>query len=165
MLFMRCSLLVFLFFAATADLAASPYEEEASSLLEVLDKVYEINREIEDTLPFFYNFSVMGGYYNMPSARMNKVGTVSLGASIPNPYNVYGLNIQVFDRLELSANYLVYKGIEEPGFGSEGFGDDAERMGNIKLGILTPAEDLPFLPYISIGAQDFIGTRSEEHTS
>ena len=134
-------------------------ENDSSLLLSDLELVYQIDHKVKDSLPLFYNFSVMGGYYTMPSARMNKEGMVALGASIPNPYTIYGLNIQPFDRVELSANYLVYNGVLEPGFGSEGFGDDAERMGNIKIGILTPAEDIPFLPLISIGAQDFIGTK------
>lgn len=132
---------------------------DAADILEDIKLVHAIDRELSEDLPLFYNYSMMGGYYNMPSARMNRAGLVSLGASFPSPYNIYGLNIQPLDRLELSANYLIYKGILEPGFGKEGFGDDAERMGNIKLGILTPAEDLPFLPLFAIGAQDFIGTK------
>ncbi len=156
---MKCNLGIFFIFIAGLPLAFSSQEMESSSLLQDLDVVYQVDKKINDTLPVFYNFFMMGGYYNMPSARMNKEGFVSTGAAIPPPYNIYGLNVQPFPRLELSVNYLVYNGILEPGFGSEGFGDDAERMGNIKLGILTPAEDLPFLPLISIGAQDFIGTK------
>lgn len=134
-------------------------ESSAISLLQDLALVEKINQKINDTPPFFYNFSMMGGYFTMPSARMNKTGMVSFGVGVPSPYNVYGLNIQPFDRLELSANYVVYRGVLEPGFGHEGFGDDADRTGNIKIGILTPAEDLPFFPLISIGAEDFIGTK------
>lgn len=133
--------------------------EESSSLIRDLELVEEINQKLKNTLPLFYNFSMVGGYFNMPSARMASPGTVAFGASVPPPYNIYGLNIQVLDRLELSANYLVYTGVTEPGFGSEGFGDDADRIGNIKLGILTPSEDLPFFPLISVGANDFIGTK------
>lgn len=152
--------LIFLTFSfMTKGLSLSLEDDSASSLLKDLTLVEEINQKIHDTPPFFYNFSMMGGYYTMPSARMNKTGMTALGGAFAPPYNIYGLNIQPFDRIELSANYLVYKGITEPGFGNEGFGDDAERMGNIKLGILTPSEDLPFLPLISVGAQDFIGTK------
>ncbi len=156
---MKCNLGVFFIFIAGIPFAFSSQEMESSSLFQDLEVVYQVDKKINDALPVFYNFFMMGGYYNMPSARMNKEGFASTGAAIPPPYNIYGLNVQPFPRLELSVNYLMYKGILEPGFGSEGFGDDAERMGNIKLGILTPAEDLPFLPLISIGAQDFIGTK------
>lgn len=142
-----------------SSLLSSEEACSASSLLQDLILVEKINQKIHDTPPLFYNFSMMGGYYTMPSARMNQTGMVAFGAAIPTPYNVYGLNIQPFDRVELSANYIVYRGVTEPGFGNEGFGDDADRTGNIKLGILTPSEDLPFFPLISIGAEDFIGTK------
>lgn len=138
---------------------SSPPPDTASCLMQDLELVEKINQSLRDTLPLFYNFSMMGGYYNMPSARMAPSGTVAFGGAVPPPYNVYGLNIQVFDRLELSANYRIYTGIEEGNFGSEGFGDDAERIGNIKIGIITPSEDLSFFPLISIGADDFIGTK------
>ena len=58
----------------------------------------------------------------------------------------------------MSANYRVLKGITEANFGHEGFGDDADRVGNIKLGILTPQDGFPNAPSISLGADDFIGT-------
>lgn len=134
-------------------------EDNTEALLRDLRQVALINQQLENSPPLFYNFSVLGGYYNMPSARMNKEGMVAFGASYAAPYTIYGLNVQPLDRIELSANYLIYNGVTEPGFGSEGFGDDAERMGNIKIGILTPKEDIPFFPLISVGAQDFIGTK------
>ncbi len=137
----------------------SSEEDRAGSLLKDLQRVSEIDCKIHDALPFFYNDALMGGYFNMPSARMNRSGMVSVGGSRVPPYNIYGLNIQVFDRLELSANYTVYTGITEPNFGDDGFGDDAERIGNIKFGVLTPSDGFPYLPLISVGANDFIGTK------
>jgi hypothetical protein len=134
-------------------------EENLDQLFKDLQEVALINQNLQEDLPLFYNFSVLGGYFNMPSARMNKEGTIAAGACTAYPYSIYGVNMQPFDRIELSANYLIYNGVMEPGFGSEGFGDDAERMGNIKIGILTPTEDLPYFPLISVGAQDFIGTK------
>jgi hypothetical protein len=134
-------------------------EDSGASLLKDLHLVDQINKKLNDSLPFFYNYSLMGGYFTMPSARMNKSGMVAAGGGRVPPYNIYGLNMQVFDRLELSANYRVYTGITEANFGDEGYGDDAERIGNIKLGILTPSEGFPCLPLISIGADDFIGTK------
>lgn len=133
--------------------------DSSSGLLEELELVEKINQKLQDALPLFYNFSMVGGYYSMPSARMAPDGTVAFGVAIPPPYNIYGLNVQVLDRIEVSANYIVYTGLEEPGFGSQGYGDDAERSANIKIGVLTPSEDIPFLPLISYGANDFIGTK------
>ncbi|NDE82171.1 MAG: YjbH domain-containing protein [Chlamydiia bacterium] len=155
-------LLSSLIWGSAIDLEADlGYEipDESRSLFNDLEMVEKINHQIHDHLPVYYNANAMVGYFNMPSARMNQQGTVAFGGGYVAPYNVYGLNIQPFDRIEVSANYIVYKGVVEQTFGHEGFGDDAERVGNIKLGILTPADGFPSLPLISIGALDFIGTR------
>ncbi len=133
--------------------------EEGMPLFRDLEMIKQIDRKINDELPFFYNYSMVGGYFNMPSARMGKTGVIGIGAAIVKPYDIYGVNFQMFDRLEFSLNYRVYKGVEEPNFGHEGFGDDAERIGNVKIGLLTPKDGFPFIPQISIGAEDFIGTK------
>lgn len=95
----------------------------------------------------------------MPSARMSKTGVIGIGAAVVDPYHIYGANFQVFDRMEFALNYRVYHGIVERNFGKEGFGDDAERIGNVKLGLLTQLDGFPGLPQISIGVEDFIGTK------
>ncbi len=95
----------------------------------------------------------------MPSARMERTGMVAFGFAYTPPYNTYGLNFQMFNRLELSANYRIFNGILERHFGKEGFGDDAERIGNLKLGILAEEDDFKYLPLIAFGADDFIGTQ------
>jgi hypothetical protein len=127
-------------------------------LFKNLELTKQIDRELNDDLPFLYNYSMMGGYFNMPSARMPKMGVIGIGAAAVKPYNVYGVNFQMFDRIELSANYRVYKGVVEKNFGHEGFGDDAERIGNVKLGVLVPQDGYAMLPLIAIGADDVIGT-------
>ncbi|MES2345497.1 MAG: YjbH domain-containing protein, partial [Chlamydiota bacterium] len=129
------------------------------SLFDDLALVEAIDKELKDTLPFFYNQSMMGGYFTMPSARMASSGMAAAGAATVPPYNVYGVNFQVFQRIELSANYRVYKGCLEGNFGNEGFGDDADRIGNIKIGILIPEDGLPHFPNFSIGADDFMGSK------
>lgn len=136
-----------------------PYPSNEIFLFRDLEIVKEVDREINDELPLFYNSSMLGGYFNMPSARMPKSGEIAAGVAIVNPYNIYGVNFQMFDRLELSLNYRVYKGVVEKNFGHEGFGDDAERIGNVKVGLLTPKDGFPFLPQISVGVEDFIGTK------
>lgn len=129
-----------------------------SDCFQDLSLVEKINKEHEEYLPVFYNTSAMGGYFNMPSARMEKTGMVAAGFSYSPPYNTYGLNFQMLDRIELSANYRIFNGILERHFGKDGFGDDAERIGNIKIGILTPKDDFHYLPLIAFGANDFVGT-------
>ncbi|MFS8564242.1 MAG: YjbH domain-containing protein [Rhabdochlamydiaceae bacterium] len=95
----------------------------------------------------------------MPSARMAQEGEIGIGAARVHPYNVYGLNFQFFEHVELSGTYRVYKGILEPTFGSEGFGDDAERTGNVKLAFNLPGDGFPMFPIFAIGLDDFIGTK------
>ena len=129
------------------------------SLFDDLALVEKIDKEISDKLPLFYNHSMMGGYYSMPSARMDRMGVAAAGAAAASPYSVYGILFQPFSRLELSLNYRVYNGCLEGNFGREGFGDDADRIGNIKLGILLPEDGLAKLPTIAIGADDFLGSK------
>jgi hypothetical protein len=134
-------------------------QECMGPLFRDLELVKKIEEEISDQLPFVYNYSMMGGYFTMPSARMPKTGEFAIGAAIVRPYDIYGVNFQMLQRLEFSLNYRIYKGIVERNFGHEGFGDDAERIGNVKLGILTLQDGFPKLPEISIGVEDFIGTK------
>ena len=101
----------------------------------------------------------MGGYWNMPSARMAKEGVAALGAARVHPYNIYALNFQFFEHVEMAANYRVYTGVLEPTFGHEGFGDDAERTGNVKLAFNLPGDGFPMFPMFAVGIEDFIGTK------
>lgn len=135
------------------------YEIQEDPLFRDLELVKAIDRSINDVLPFFYNDSMMGGYFAMPSARMAKTGTLGMGYSYLPPYQIYGVNFQVFDRIEVSANYRIYDGVVEANFGHEGFGDDAERIGNVKLGVLVPQDGYERMPAIAIGLEDFLGTK------
>lgn len=95
----------------------------------------------------------------MPSGRVAQEGVAGLGGARAHPYNIYGLNFQYFDRIELALNYRVYTGVIEGNFGHEGFGDDAERVANGKLVLNLPADGFPAFPSFAIGADDFIGTK------
>ena len=132
---------------------------DSSTLFRDLAMVEEIDRKIEDELPFFYNSSMMGGYFNMPSARTAHEGEVGLGAARVHPYNIYGLNFQYFDRIELALNYRIYTGMRDPNFGHLGFGNEAERIGNAKFVFNLPTDGLPDFPTFAIGVEDFIGTK------
>jgi len=146
-------LLIFLTFAAFLT------AEDSSTLFRDLALVEEIDKKIADELPFFYNSSMMGGYFNMPSGRTPHEGVVGLGAARVHPYNIYGLSFQYFDRLELSLNYRVYTGMLDPTFGHLGFGDEAERIGNVKFVFNLPGDGLDDFPTFAIGIEDFIGTK------
>ncbi len=141
----------------TSLLFISLYSDQ--SLFKDLERVEEIDRDLKDELPFFQNVSMMGGYFNMPSARVPKEGVVSIGAARVHPYNNYGVAFQYFDRIELSLNYRVFTGITEKNFGHHGFGDDAERIGNAKLVFNLPNDGLAPFPQFAVGIEDFIGTK------
>ncbi|MBS3905174.1 MAG: YjbH domain-containing protein [Simkania sp.] len=137
------------------------FTETTSTSLSIFDElalVEKINAEVNDTLPFFYNASMIGGYFNMPSARMPPLGTVALGGGRVKPYNVYGISFQPLSRIELSGNYRVYTGITDAVLGPSGFGDEAERIGNIKIALLAPEDGFDGMPILSFGADDFFGT-------
>src|SRR5580692_5220503 len=134
-------LLVFLSIAAVLSA-----EQDSSTLFRDLALVEEIDKNIADELPFFYNSSMMGGYFNMPSGRTPHEGVIGLGAARVHPYNIYGLNFQYFDRIELALNYRVYTGILDPVIGRFGFGDEAERIANFKLVFNLPSDGLADFP-------------------
>lgn len=133
--------------------------DDNSSLFQDLALVEEIDKDHKDELPFFYNSSMIGGYFNMPSGRTPHEGVIGVGAARVHPYNVYGISFQYFDRIELSLNYRVYTGILDPTFGHKGFGDESERIGNAKLIFNLPGDGLDEFPAFAIGVEDFIGTK------
>jgi len=112
--------------------------DNADRLHHDLKILEDVNKEIKDSLPIIYNSTMMGGYVNMPSARMAKEGMVAIGASYTPPYMIYSLNFQPFSQIEVAGNYRVFLNQKESGFGDQGFGDDADRCGNIKLSFYQP---------------------------
>ncbi len=147
------------FFASTLLLFSPICAQESSSLFHDFELLSDLNRKINDQLPLAYNYSFVGGYFTMPSARMAKCGTIAIGAAWTPPYVNYGVNFQPFDHLELVGNYKIFRGILEKNFGHKGFGDDAERIGNFKVALLLPEDGFSLLPTISVGAEDFVGTK------
>ncbi|MCF7852146.1 MAG: YjbH domain-containing protein [Simkaniaceae bacterium] len=119
----------------------------------------DIDADNERILPIIYNVNSIVGYLNMPSARVNRVGVTYLGASYHPPYHNFGANLQLYQAIELAVNYRVFKDVLEPVFGEWGFGDDADRMANIKFAF-SPARSFNFnLPDLAVGFDDFYGSR------
>ena len=133
--------------------------QDVMQLFEDLNIVHQVNEESIDRLPFHYNYGLMGGYLSMPSARMNQVGSVALGFSYLPPYRIFGATIQPFDRLELAINYTTYHGVADPVMGKKGFGDFSDRGLSLKCALLKKSDGLPLLPEISVGFEDFYGTK------
>ncbi len=154
---MRVGFRVFLLFLSPFLLQAE--EDECCSLFRDLDLVAQIDKKIKDDLPLIYNYQLQVGYLTMPSARMTQNGTIGFGFSFLPPYRVYSLLFQLFDRLEVTGNYWIFHEQLDPVFGHFGFGNEAERAGNLKFALLKKTDGLPFLPEIAVGINDVIGTR------
>jgi len=133
--------------------------EELLSLFNDLALIKEIDERQRDSLPLFYNGSMVGGYFNMPSSRTTREGIAAFGTMHLPPYEAYAINFQYFDRLELSLNYRIYSGVLDSTFGHLGFGDEAERTGNIKFILNLPDDGFSGFPTFAVGLEDFLGTR------
>lgn len=117
------------------------------------------NRRINDRLPVTYNNLLQGGYFVMPSARMGQDGEIGIGYSYVPPYRNYNLRCQILNRLELTGNYRIYHGIDDPLLSQYGFGDLSDKGINVKYALFSPEESEYRLPGIAFGLEDFIGTR------
>lgn len=162
---MRCGSKLLLYLAFLACLCPLPFLradvlDEQNRLFNDMLIVDYWNRRINDRLPVTFNHLLQGGYLNMPSARMGHEGEIGVGYSSVPPYRNYNLRAQLIDRLEVSGNYRVFRGIEDPILSKFGFGDLSDKGANVKLALLF-AEDSDYqLPGIAIGIEDFMGTRN-----
>lgn len=140
-------------------LTLSLFADSEDCLLRDLAKLQKINQEIDFELPYVSNYTLQGGYFTMPSARMQKSGFASAMFSNVSPYHIYSLSFQLYNRLELSGNYWVFKGMTDPGFGAKGFGDSADRAGNFRLSLIHQDDGFETIPEIVFGANDFFGSK------
>lgn len=134
-------------------------EDEIACLFQDLNLINEIDQKEQDHLPYHYNHVLMGGYLNMPSARVNEMGMMAFGFSYVPPYRNYGVTIQPLKRFELGLNYRVFIDIPEPSMGALGFGDDSDRGANMKFQVLRADDGFFYFPEIAIGIEDFYGTK------
>lgn len=119
---------------------------EENSFFHDLELVEKIHEEIPDRLPFIYNYSTLGGYFHTPSARMDATGTLAANITATSSFQIYGVGFQFFDRIQVSANYHIYKGIKK---------QNTDRIANIKLGLIQ--DGFRYLPSLAVGIDDFIG--------
>jgi hypothetical protein len=117
------------------------------------------NKRVNERLPVFYNNIMSGGYFNMPSSRMGCEGEIGAGFCKVPPYRNYNLRVQLLDRLEVTGSYRIYKGVDDPILSPLGFGDLSDKGANVKLAILHPEDSQYVLPGLSIGLEDFMGTK------
>ncbi|MCE5319196.1 MAG: YjbH domain-containing protein [Parachlamydia sp.] len=118
------------------------------------------NRKLAERLPVTYNHLLQGGYLNMPSARMGGDGELGVGYAWNNPYINYNLRVQLAKRLEVTGNYRILKGVEDPILSRHGFGDFSDKGASIKFALFLPEDSDYVLPGIALGCDDIIGTRN-----
>lgn len=118
------------------------------------------NKRNNERLPVLYNHYLQGGYFNMPSARMGEEGEVGAGYSHVPPYRNYNLRMQLLDRLEVSGNYRVFRGVDDPILSPLGFGDLSDKGANVKFALFHPEDSDYTLPGLAVGLEDFMGTKN-----
>lgn len=119
-----------------------------------------IDRRLNLRFPVFYNNLLQGGYINMPSACMGEDGELGVGWSYVPPYRNWNFKAQLTERLELTGNYRVFIGIDDPILSSHGFGDLSDKGANIKFALIRPIDSDYQLPGFAIGIEDFMGTKN-----
>lgn len=130
-----------------------------ASLFDDLATVERVNKETATTVPVTYNYNLSGGYFTMPSARSPAQGTFGIGFSAVPPYRNYNLSVQLYERLEVTANYHIMLGIPDTFLG-ENFGDWSDRSMNYKLSFIKPEDSNFLLPGVAIGMNDFFGSKN-----
>lgn len=134
-------------------------EQSLDELLQALEMAAKIEKKQNVRFPLTFNHIFSTGYFVTHSARMSECGSIGIGAACAPPYLNWNARIQPFSHLELSANYRVFRGCEDPVLGPFGFGDHSDRGANVKFAIFTPEESNYFLPGIAFGVDDFMGTK------
>ncbi len=112
-----------------------------------------------ERFPVTYNYVFSTGYFVTPSARMTDEGFAGFGFASHYPYYNWNGRVQPLPRLELSVNYRIFRGVEDLGMSSLGFGDYADRGANFKIALLTPEESMNNYPGFAFGIEDFVGSK------
>ncbi len=92
------------------------------------------------------------GLVFMPSARIEDDGVLRFGASNADPYFVLWSSVTLLPRLELSGRFTTIDGL--PAFG--GTADFRDKAFDAKLLL---RRESTYVPSVSVGSQDFLGTR------
>ena len=97
------------------------------------------------------------GLINMPDARIAPDGTLRFGYGFAEPYPTLWTSVTMLPRLELSARYTRIMGV--PGFPDDPTADFGDYKDKAFDGKFVLFEEGSLLPQLTIGAQDFMGTR------
>lgn len=140
--------------------ATSYASDSGSQLVNNLMIAEYWNQKMKDKMPVYYNHLLYGGYFNMPSARMGEEGEIGFGYSTVPPYRIWNMRCQLTDRLEITGNYRIFKGIDDPILTPMGFGDLSDKGANLKIALFRAEDSNWRLPALAIGWEDFLGTRN-----
>jgi len=142
-----------------AELGLGGYESDLEDDLMIVEWV---NCKLNDRMPVYFNHLLYGGYWNMPSSRMGNAGEIGAGWSKVPPYENFNLRFQLFKHVELSGNYRVFQGVDDPALSEHGFGDFSDKGANVKFAFWFPEDSDYTLPGFAVGWEDFIGTKAFE---
>jgi len=134
-------------------------EIDFESLLCDLEMVRWVDCVLERPLPLSYNYLFSTGYFVTPSARMASPGDIGVGGAKVPPYTYINSRVQPFRNVELSANWRIFKGVQDGGLSPHGFGDYADRGANFKVALFTPEQSRYALPGFAFGIEDFMGSK------
>ena len=97
------------------------------------------------------------GLINMPDARIAPEGALRFGYSQLQPYRALWSSVSLFPRFEMSARYTEIENVPVFGNRPDGdFGDYKDKAFDAKLVLLKEGK---YWPQISIGTQDYLGTK------
>jgi hypothetical protein len=95
------------------------------------------------------------GLVHMPDGRIDPDGTMRFGLSYDKPYTALWGSVTFLPRLELSARYTEINNV--PGFeNNTDYGDYKDKAFDAKFQLL---RESTWLPSLTLGAQDYLGTR------
>lgn len=163
---LSCCLCLFALFSLQAEESCAecqgliPCTDRESNLMQDLLIVDYWNKRLNERFPVTYNHLLQGGYFSMPSARMGREGEIGVGYGYVPPYILYNARFQLVDFLEVSGNYRIFKGVEDPVLTHLGFGDFSDKGANLKIALFSPEATHYRLPGLAIGLEDFIGTKA-----
>lgn len=156
MKFRLLALLPFFLFFHTAPVHG---DDSVCSLFEALEIAQYWDQRLSEQFPLTFNHLLATGYFVTHSARMGEDGEIGIGAAYAPPYAHINGRLQPFKHLELTANYRIFRGVEDQVLSKYGFGDYADRGANFKLALITPEDSQYQLPGLAFGIDDFIGTK------
>lgn len=155
--FMNRWLLFYLLFSFQVCAYALGDWEKTESLLADLEQASFIDQETKRALPMRYNRFGTVGYLDLPSARMQKEGTVGLVGAYSSSADLYSASIQLFPRLEVRGQYTYLKKQVERALCGDGTATMAKKFASIKYALLQAEDGLPSLPEISLGWDAILG--------